>query len=139
MSNYTTDGSPSLEPVHPKATPTPSPPPFIPTPMQHRTLYGRKTRSSQGDRVLVESMYPDQPDIAQLVGEQALNSDSEDEEDLKMKEEDLKMKEEDMKEEDTPFIPEQNRTRLEIAKLTDEEDMKEYMKEVDSQKVDRAI
>jgi hypothetical protein len=41
----------------------------------------RKTRPSQGDTVLVSFMAPNRPDIARLVGERALNSDSESEAD----------------------------------------------------------
>ncbi|KAF2815100.1 uncharacterized protein BDZ99DRAFT_190491 [Mytilinidion resinicola] len=95
MSNYDSDDafprSPGLKPIRPKATPSPSPPPFIP--QQNRTIPSpenvspssqkkrkkpnrRKTRPIQGDTVLVSFMDPNRPDIARLVGEQALNSDS---------------------------------------------------------------
>lgn len=36
----------------------------------------KKTRPSQGDHVLIRVMEPNKPDIAQQVGERALNSDS---------------------------------------------------------------
>ena len=98
MSNYDSDDayprSPGLKPVKPKATPSPSPPPFIPQrcavptspPVNHRDTRRlkqqarQKTRPSQGDTVLLGFMAPDRPDIAQLAGQQALNSESASEE-----------------------------------------------------------
>ena len=82
--------SPGLKPVRVKATPSPSPPPFIP---QQTTLSSpenvsphslkkrkkpnrRKTRPIQGDTILINFMDPNRPDIARLVGERALNRDS---------------------------------------------------------------
>ncbi|KAF2803023.1 uncharacterized protein BDZ99DRAFT_179226 [Mytilinidion resinicola] len=92
MSNYNDDdacpGSPGLEPVHPKATPSPSPPPFIP--QQNPTKpSNRRTRPSQGDKVLISFMDANRPEIAHLVGEQALNSDSGSEADEEDMEEDI--------------------------------------------------
>ncbi|KAF2197001.1 hypothetical protein GQ43DRAFT_227145 [Delitschia confertaspora ATCC 74209] len=92
--NYDSDDafprSPGLVPVKPKATPSPSPPPFISqsvTLSTHQNVSSpfsrgrknpnrRKTRPTQGDTVLIGFMDPNRPDIAQLVGERALNSDS---------------------------------------------------------------
>ncbi|OCK82917.1 hypothetical protein K432DRAFT_292156 [Lepidopterella palustris CBS 459.81] len=109
MSNYDSDDayphSPGLKPVRPKATPSPSPPPFIPqritipspenvspsSQKKRKKPNRRKTRPSQGDTVLVSFMAPNRPDIARLVGERALNSDSgseADEEDMDEKEND---------------------------------------------------
>ncbi|OAL05876.1 hypothetical protein IQ06DRAFT_210383 [Phaeosphaeriaceae sp. SRC1lsM3a] len=79
--------SPQLQPVHIKATPSPSPPPVItknypPTvsspssSRRQRKANRRKTRPTQGDWVLIREMAPNQPDIAQQVSQQALNSDS---------------------------------------------------------------
>ena len=92
MSNYRSDDAypPGLKAVRVKATPSPSPPPFIPQQitMQSSENVGshllkkrkkpnrRKTRPSQGDTVLIDFMDPNRPDIARLVGERALNSDS---------------------------------------------------------------
>lgn len=96
MSNYDSDDvfprSPGLEPVRPKATPSPSPPPFaahsvtISTSPDVSPPYSssrrrkkpnrRKTQPSQGDTVLIGFMDPNRPDIARLVGEKALNSES---------------------------------------------------------------
>jgi hypothetical protein len=80
MANYNSDdacpNSPGLEPVRLKATPSPSPPPFIPQQNPAKPSNGRKTRPSQGDTVLMSFIGPNQPGIARLVGEQTLNSDS---------------------------------------------------------------
>jgi len=94
MSNYELDDayphSPGLKAVRVKATPFPSLPPFIP---QQITMPGpenvsphslkkrkkpnrRNTRPSRGDTVLINFMDPNRPDIARLVGERALSSDS---------------------------------------------------------------
>jgi hypothetical protein len=78
--------SPGLEPVYPKARPSPSPPPVV-THVSHPTVSSpssrrqkkanrRKTRPTQGDWVLIREMDPNRPDIAQQVSQQALNSDS---------------------------------------------------------------
>ncbi|KAF2709638.1 hypothetical protein K504DRAFT_278782 [Pleomassaria siparia CBS 279.74] len=84
--------SPPLKAVKPRATPSPSPPPTV----THTTVcYSsrsrnvtshpsrkvkkpnrRKTQPSIGDSVLIRQMDPNRPDIARLVGERALNSDS---------------------------------------------------------------
>jgi hypothetical protein len=92
--------SPGLERVYPKAAPSPSPPPVItkvfhppvsspsssPSRRQKKTNRRRKTRPTQGDWVLIREMAPNQPEIAQQVSQQALNSDSdtgiEDEDDM---------------------------------------------------------
>ena len=94
MSNYESDDayphSPGLKAVRVKATPSPSPPPFIPQQItipspenvsphslkKRKKPNRRKTRPSQGDTVLINFMDPNRPDIARLVGEIALNSDS---------------------------------------------------------------
>lgn len=95
MSNYDSDDvfqrSPGLKPVHPKATPSPSPPPFVaqsvtistspdvspPSSSRRRKKPNRrKTQPSQGDTVLIGFMDPNRPDIARQVGEKALNSES---------------------------------------------------------------
>ncbi|XTI94857.1 hypothetical protein V2W45_1255340 [Cenococcum geophilum] len=94
MSNYESDDayphSPGLKAVRVKATPSPSPPPFIPQQItipspenvsphslkKRKKPNRRKTRPSQGDTVLINFMDPNRPDIARLVGERALNSDS---------------------------------------------------------------
>ncbi|KAF2812807.1 uncharacterized protein BDZ99DRAFT_243165 [Mytilinidion resinicola] len=80
MSDYNSDDafprSPGLKPVRPRATPSPSPPPFIPQQNHTTSSNGRKTKPSQGDTVLASFMDPNQPELARLVGEQALNSDS---------------------------------------------------------------
>lgn len=82
--------SPLLEAVRPKATPSPSPPPFVtpqatksppqnansPSSRRRGKPKRRKTRPSQGDFVLIRVMEPNRPDIARLVGERALNSAS---------------------------------------------------------------
>ncbi|KAF2192749.1 hypothetical protein K469DRAFT_554675 [Zopfia rhizophila CBS 207.26] len=82
--------SPGLAPVKPKATPSPSPPPFVtqqvtistaqnvspPSSRRRKKPNRRKTRPSQGDTVLIGFMDPNRPDIARLVGERALNSES---------------------------------------------------------------
>jgi hypothetical protein len=82
--------SPLLQAVRPKATPSPSPPPIVtlpatisstqnvspPSSRRRRKPNRRKTRPSQGDFVLIRVMDPNRPDIARLVGERALNSDS---------------------------------------------------------------
>ncbi|ORY19721.1 hypothetical protein BCR34DRAFT_581955 [Clohesyomyces aquaticus] len=87
--------SPPLFAVNPRATPSPSPPPFvtpqasIPTAQNVSPLSSRrrkkpnrrKTRPSQGDFVLIRVMEPNRPDIARQVGERALNSDSDSEAD----------------------------------------------------------
>jgi hypothetical protein len=91
--------SPGLERVYPKATPPPSPPPVV-TKLFHPPVSSpsssssrrqkkanrRKTRPTQGDWVLIREMAPNQPEIAQQVSQQALNSDSdtgnEDEDDM---------------------------------------------------------
>lgn len=81
--------SPPLQRVQPKATPSPSPPPVItksypPTvsspssSRRQRKANRRKTRPTQGDWVLIREMAPNQPEIAQQVSQQALNSDSSD-------------------------------------------------------------
>ena len=85
--------SPPLVAVRPKATPSPSPPPVVTRPVRisspahnvsspsskRRGFPNRRkgrTRPSQGDFVLIRTMYPNRPDIAREVGERALNSDS---------------------------------------------------------------
>lgn len=83
--------SPLLQAVRPKVTPSPSPPPVVtqqvtissttqnvspPSSRRRRKPNRRKTRPSQGDFVLIRVMDPNRPDIARLVGERALNSDS---------------------------------------------------------------
>jgi hypothetical protein len=81
--------SPGLERVYPKAAPSPSPPPVV-TKVFHPPVSSpsssssrrqkkanrRKTRPTQGDWVLIREMAPNQPEIAQQVSQQALNSDS---------------------------------------------------------------
>jgi hypothetical protein len=83
--------SPGLERVYPKAAPSPSPPPVVtkvfhppvsspsssPSRRRKKTNRRRKTRPTQGDWVLIREMAPNQPEIAQQVSQQALNSDSE--------------------------------------------------------------
>jgi hypothetical protein len=81
--------SPGLERVYPKAAPSPSPPPVV-TKVYHPPVSSpsssrrqkkanrRKTRATQGDWVLIREMAPNQPEIAQQVSQQALNSDSSD-------------------------------------------------------------
>ncbi|KAF2788570.1 hypothetical protein K505DRAFT_106325 [Melanomma pulvis-pyrius CBS 109.77] len=96
MSNYDSDDvfpqSPGLVPVKPRATPSPTPPPAVthqiitipssaqnvspPSSRRRKKPNRRKTRPSQSDFVLIRVMDPNRPDIAQQVGEQALNSDS---------------------------------------------------------------
>ncbi|OCL04176.1 hypothetical protein AOQ84DRAFT_124630 [Glonium stellatum] len=94
MSTYGSDDaypySPVLKAVRVKATPSPSPPPFIPTQTiipspenvsphsqkKRKKPNRRKTRPSQGDTVLINFMDPNRPDIARIAGETALNSDS---------------------------------------------------------------
>ncbi|KAJ4286963.1 hypothetical protein N0V90_012843 [Kalmusia sp. IMI 367209] len=95
MSLYDSDDafpqSPGLVPVRPKATPSPSPPPFVtqqvdisstardisPPPSRRRKGAGRRqTRPSQGDFVLIQVMDPNRLDIARKAGEEALNWDS---------------------------------------------------------------
>lgn len=83
--------SPLLQAVKPSFLPSPSPPPPVtqrptllattqnvspPSSRRRRKPNRRKTRPSQGDFVLIRSMDPNRPDIARLVGERALNSDS---------------------------------------------------------------
>ncbi|KAF2823265.1 hypothetical protein CC86DRAFT_372283 [Ophiobolus disseminans] len=78
--------SPGLERVYVKAAPSPSPPPQV-TKVLHPPVSAlssrrlkkanrRKTRPTQGDWVLIREMAPNQPEIAQQVSQQALNSDS---------------------------------------------------------------
>ena len=78
--------SPGLERVYPRAAPSPSPPPQV-TKVLHPPVSSlssrrlkkanrRKTRPTQGDWVLIREMAPNQPEIAQQVSQQALNSDS---------------------------------------------------------------
>ncbi|KAF2240290.1 hypothetical protein BU26DRAFT_589638 [Trematosphaeria pertusa] len=84
--NYNSDDacprSPGLVPVRLRATPSPSPPPCVTQPQATVMLTAekfrgrKKTRPSQGDHVLIRVMEPNKPDIAQQVGERALNSDS---------------------------------------------------------------
>ena len=73
--------SPGLQPVKPKVTPSPSPPPFTPqqaaVPPHRRRQKERNTRPSQGDTVLVNFVGPDHPDIATNAGQIPLNSASE--------------------------------------------------------------
>jgi hypothetical protein len=82
--------SPGLEQVYVKAAPSPSPPPVvtkifrsqIKSPSSRRQMKAkgnrrRKTLPTQGDWVLIREMAPNQPEIAQQVSQQALNSDSE--------------------------------------------------------------
>ncbi|KAF2110161.1 hypothetical protein BDV96DRAFT_651305 [Lophiotrema nucula] len=95
MSNYDSDDalllSPPLRAVNPRFTPSPSPPPIVtqqapitssaqnvspPSSRSRKKSNRRKTRPSQGDFVLIRVMDPNRPDIARLVGERALNSDS---------------------------------------------------------------
>src|SRR4051794_11459270 len=94
MSHYDSDDafpqSPGLIPVKPKFTPEPTPPPTITCQLsvsssaqnvsspssRSRKSNRQKTRPSQGDFVLFRVMEPNRPDIARLVGERALNSDS---------------------------------------------------------------
>jgi hypothetical protein len=83
--------SPGLERVYPRAAPSPSPPPVV-TKVFHLSVSSpsssrrqkkanrRKTRPTQGDWVLIREMAPNQPEIAQQVSQQALNSDSSDSE-----------------------------------------------------------
>jgi len=88
--NYNSDDV--LTAVKPRVTPSPSPTPVVtheitissnaqnvssPSRRRRKRPNRReKTRPSQGDFVLFRSMEPNRPDIARLVGEQALNSDS---------------------------------------------------------------
>ncbi|KAH8726817.1 hypothetical protein GQ44DRAFT_704854 [Phaeosphaeriaceae sp. PMI808] len=62
--------SPGLEPVYPKAIPSPSPPPVV------TKVFLPPNRPTQGDWVLIREMAPNQPEIAYQVSQQALNSDS---------------------------------------------------------------
>ncbi|ORX92076.1 hypothetical protein BCR34DRAFT_608885 [Clohesyomyces aquaticus] len=81
-SNNACPRSPGLVPVQLRATPSPSPPPFMTQPqatvmLTAKRFQGRqKTRLSQGDHVLIQVMEPNKPNIAQQVSERALNSDS---------------------------------------------------------------
>jgi hypothetical protein len=83
--------SPLLQAFRPKATPSPSPPPFVvpevpirpntqtaSSPSSRRRLKPnrRRTRPSQGDFVLIRVMDPNQPEIARQAGARALYSDS---------------------------------------------------------------
>src|SRR4051812_43128147 len=78
--------SPGLERVYVKATPPPSPQPQVTkvlhppvstlTSRRQKKANRRKTRPTQGDWVLIREMAPNQPEIAQQVSQQALNSDS---------------------------------------------------------------
>jgi hypothetical protein len=81
--------SPPLRRVQPRVTPSPSPPPVITksyppivsypwSSRRQRMANRRKTRPTQGDWVLIREMAPNQPEIAQQVSQQALNSDSSD-------------------------------------------------------------
>jgi hypothetical protein len=88
--NYNSDDV--LTAFKPRVTPSPSPTPLVTDevtiPSNTRTVSSPsrsrrkrpnrrgKTKPSQGDFVLFRSMEPNRPDIARLVGEQALNSDS---------------------------------------------------------------
>ncbi|OWY54786.1 zinc finger c2h2-type integrase DNA-binding protein [Alternaria alternata] len=79
---YPDDGclsrSPPLKARFVKATPSPPPPPQITTVVRHQPIGQRiRTRPTQGDTVLIREMDPSRPDIAQKASEQALNSDSE--------------------------------------------------------------
>ena len=76
--------SPSFQPIKPRATPSPSPPPFIPqqaaaVPPRRRRRMGRTTQPSQGDTVLMNFVGPNHPDIALIAGQSPLNSASESE------------------------------------------------------------
>ncbi|KAF2030366.1 hypothetical protein EK21DRAFT_65653 [Setomelanomma holmii] len=79
--------SPGLEQVYPTAAPSPSPPPLVNNKVYHppvspassrrqKKANRRKHRPTQGDWVLIREMAPNQPEIAQQVSQQALNSDS---------------------------------------------------------------
>ncbi|KAH7078804.1 hypothetical protein BKA63DRAFT_531599 [Paraphoma chrysanthemicola] len=79
--------SPGLEQVYPTAAPSPSPPPQLANKVSYPTVSPhssrrlkkanrRKHRPTQGDWVLIREMAPNQPEIAQQVSQQALNSDS---------------------------------------------------------------
>ena len=79
--------SPGLEQVYPTAAPSPSPPPVVTNKVFHppvsphssrrlKKANRRKHRPTQGDFVLIREMAPNQPEIAQQVSQQALNSDS---------------------------------------------------------------
>jgi hypothetical protein len=90
--------SPPLEPVKPKFTPSPSPQAVTPQPERHLAPANFSTSSSrrrrkahpatQSDFVLIRSMDPNRPDIAQQAGKQALKADSESEHDPGTEEED---------------------------------------------------
>ena len=73
--------SPGLQPVKPKATPSPSRPPVT---TQRAAVLSRRrrrrqhnTRPSQGDTVLMNYVSPDHPDIAWIAAQSLLNSTSE--------------------------------------------------------------
>jgi hypothetical protein len=94
--------SPKLEAFKPRATPTPSPPPFIPRqirtpspkdsprPGRKDRSRRRKTKASQGDAVLIGQLAPNYPEIAREAGRVPLNSASQSEasdvEDMSMEE-----------------------------------------------------
>jgi len=73
--------SPGLQPVKPKATPSPSRPPV--TTQQAAVLSRQRrrreynTRPSQGDTVLMNYVSPDHPDITSIAAQSPLNSASE--------------------------------------------------------------
>ena len=86
--------SPGLQPIHVKAKPSPSPPPFIPqirapassedvstSSSKRRKRANRpKARASQGDAVLINFLgSSNHPDIARTAGERPLNSASQSE------------------------------------------------------------
>jgi hypothetical protein len=87
--------SPGLVPVKVKYKPSPTPPPFVdvshlppstqtvssPSSRRHKKANRRKNKPTQGDLVLIRSMEPNRPDIAQQVSETSLNDDSHSESD----------------------------------------------------------